>query len=423
MKMDLPAPVARALSELERSGHQGYVVGGCVRDSLMGRTPGDYDITTSALPEQVQACFSGERVVPTGIKHGTVTVILDGMPLEITTFRADGEYSDHRRPDSVSFSTRLEDDLCRRDFTINAMAYSPQRGLIDLYGGVADISAGVVRCVGDAVRRFDEDALRMLRAVRFAASLEFDIDPATLMALNERLGDIAYVARERVFTELNKALNARSPVRALATGQGLVLCALGIEASELDVANLEWLKPARARMQEGYALALELVKRVKCEGGLRWAALLAPLGAERAEHVLRGLRAPNDIIERACAAISGAARPFGVERAEVLRMLNALGVDGLNDALALARAAADCGGDAARCEMLDAAAAQARRAVDAGACYTLRQLAIGGRELSALGLKGRAVGAMLEQLLNEVMAGDLPNEAAALVARAKEAVK
>ena len=147
----------------------------------MGRTPGDYDITTSALPEQVQACFSGERVVPTGIKHGTVTVILDGMPLEITTFRADGEYSDHRRPDSVSFSTRLEDDLCRRDFTINAMVYSPQRGLIDLYGGVADISAGVVRCVGDAVRRFDEDALRMLRAVRFAASLEFDIDPATLM--------------------------------------------------------------------------------------------------------------------------------------------------------------------------------------------------------------------------------------------------
>ena len=136
MKMDLPAPVARALSELERSGHQGYVVGGCVRDSLMGRTPGDYDITTSALPEQVQACFSGERVVPTGIKHGTVTVILDGMPLEITTFRADGEYSDHRRPDSVSFSTRLEDDLCRRDFTINAMADSPQRGLIDLYGGV-----------------------------------------------------------------------------------------------------------------------------------------------------------------------------------------------------------------------------------------------------------------------------------------------
>ena len=423
MKMDLPAPVARALSELERAGHQGYVVGGCVRDSLMGRTPGDYDITTSALPEQVQACFSGERVVPTGIKHGTVTVILDGMPLEITTFRADGEYSDHRRPDSVSFSTRLEDDLCRRDFTINAIAYSPQRGLIDLYGGVADISAGVVRCVGDAVRRFDEDALRMLRAVRFAASLEFDIDPATLMALNARLGDIAYVARERVFTELNKALNARSPVRALAAGQGLVLCALGVEASELDVANLEWLKPARARMQEGYALALELVKRVKCEGGLRWAALLAPLGAERAEHVLRGLRAPNDIIERACAAISGAARPFGVELAEVLRMLNALGVDGLDDALALARAAADCGGDAARCEMLDAAAAQARRAVDAGACYTLRQLAIGGRELSALGLKGRAVGAMLERLLNEVMAGDLPNEAAALVARAKEAVK
>lgn len=423
MKMDLPAPVARALSELERAGHQGYVVGGCVRDSLMGRTPGDYDITTSALPEQVQACFSGERVVPTGIKHGTVTVILDGMPLEITTFRADGEYSDHRRPDSVSFSTRLEDDLCRRDFTINAMAYSPQRGLIDLYGGVADISAGVVRCVGDAVRRFDEDALRMLRAVRFAASLEFDIDPATLMALNARLGDIAYVARERVFTELNKVLNARSPVRALAAGQGLVLCALGVEASELDVANLEWLKPARARMQEGYALALELVKRVKCEGGLRWAALLAPLGAERAEHVLRGLRAPNDIIERACAAISGAARPFGVELAEVLRMLNALGVDCLNDALALARAAADCGGDAARCDMLDAAAAQARRAVDAGACYTLRQLAIGGRELSALGLKGRAVGAMLERLLNEVMAGDLPNEAAALVARAKEAVK
>ncbi len=418
MTINLPAPVARALAALESAGHQGYVVGGCVRDSLMGRAPGDYDITTSALPEQVQACFAGERVVPTGIKHGTVTVILDGMPLEITTFRADGEYSDHRRPDSVAFSARLEDDLCRRDFTINAMAYSPSRGLVDLYGGAADIAARVVRCVGDAARRFDEDALRMLRAVRFAAALEFDIAPQTLAALNARLADIEYVARERVFAELNKALSAPAPARALEVGRALVQRALNADWTDLDAAG--WLAAARSREgSDGYALALRLVAQVEPEVELRWAVLLAPLGCERAEAVLRGLRAPNGVTGRACAAIAGAARPFGAARAEVLRLLNALGETGLSDALALARAAAECAGDASQVEQLAEVDVQARRLIAEGACYTLRQLQIGGRELSALGLKGRALGAALERLLGEVMAGELPNERDRLLARAR----
>lgn len=418
MYIDLPAPVERALSRLERAGHQGYLVGGCVRDALMGRVPGDYDITTSAAPEQVMACFEGERVVPTGIAHGTVTVILDGTPLEITTFRADGEYSDHRRPDSVEFSTRLEDDLCRRDFTINAMAYNPRSGLVDLYGGRADLEAGVVRCVGDAARRFDEDALRMLRAVRFAAALEFEIAPDTLAALNARLDDIAYVARERVFAELNKALGAESPVRALSAGRALVLKALGVSAEELSAGarSCEWL----GADGDGYELALGLVARVRREGALRWGALLAPLGAKAALSALRGLRAPNELSARACAAIAGAARPLSGGRADALRLMNALGLDGLMDALELARAAAERAGRLERSAQLRGVEAEARRLAAEGACYTLRQMAVSGRELSALGLKGRAIGETLAGLLDEVMSGALPNERAALLARAAD---
>ena len=401
MEIALPRQAAQALERLERAGFEAYIVGGCVRDALMGRTPGDYDITTSARPEEVLACFGGERTIPTGIRHGTVTVVLEGMPLEITTYRADGEYTDHRRPDSVAFSRELRDDLCRRDFTINAMAYSPSCGLVDMYAGRADIARRVVRCVGDPARRFGEDALRMLRAVRFAATLDFAIDADTLRALDARTGDIAYVARERVFAELNKAVCAAAPQRAFRAGERLVTAALGLDS----IAE--------------YAEALERMALAPAEPALRWAALLGGLGSGGVRQALAGLRAPTAVIERAAAAVENAGRDFAPQRAQVLRLLSALGREGLADALALRRARALCLGDEAAARSADSVQSLADRLVAEGACCTLGQLAVSGNDMRALGFAGREIGAALGALLALVMDGELPNERAALLERAR----
>ena len=181
----LPPGVARALTMLENAGYEAFIVGGCVRDALMGIAPKDYDITTSALPSQTKTVFREYHVIETGIQHGTVTVMMDGIPLEITTYRTEGTYSDNRHPDSVSFTTSLREDVARRDFTMNAIAYSPARGLIDHFGGAEDIRRGIIRCVGDPATRFREDALRMMRGIRFASVLGFRIEEETAAAIHE----------------------------------------------------------------------------------------------------------------------------------------------------------------------------------------------------------------------------------------------
>lgn len=406
MTITMPPQAQRALAALESAGYEAYIVGGCVRDELMGRTPGDYDITTSALPEQVEQCFAGERTVPTGIKHGTVTLVLDGMPLEITTYRADGEYTDHRRPDSVSFSTKLGDDLCRRDFTINAMAFSPRRGLVDMYEGRQDIARRTVRCVGAPDRRFDEDALRMLRAVRFAAVLDFDIDRDTLNALINRTGDISYVARERVFAELNKAVLAHHPQKAFRAGKRLVLAALEMPDSLPE-----------------YDDAIETMPLLPADAALRWAALLSGTGADGAKAALTELRAPNSIIGRTCAAIANRTRNVKPEREKVLDALSELGEECLTDALTLAAAQATHAGDAARADALTQSVTLAHKLVGENACFTVRQLAIGGNDLRSLGFSGRAIGETLNALLIDVIHSRISNEREALLSRVSALLK
>lgn len=398
----MPYQARHALDVLENAGFEAYIVGGCVRDELMNRTPGDYDITTSALPEQVQACFEGERTIPTGIKHGTVTVVLDGMPLEITTYRADGEYTDHRRPDSVSFSHDISDDLCRRDFTINAMAFSPTRGLVDIYYGRQDISRRIVRCVGEPDRRFDEDALRMLRAIRFAAVLDFNIAPDTLDALLNRVDDIAYVARERIWAELNKAVRAEHPQMAFEAGKALVLRAL-----ELTQA-----------VHYNYDEALEIMALMPGEPALRWAALLQKLGTENARNTLLGLRAPNAIINRTCAAIAHGNCAVKPLRADVLTALNEMGEECLSDVLTLNAAIAAREGDAMRAQEFNAALELSHKLIAENACFSIKQLAIGGNDLRALGFKGREIGETLNAILADVIHSRISNEREALMRRA-----
>lgn len=204
--LTIPQDVQKILEELQKAGYEAFCVGGCVRDMLMGKTPNDYDICTNALPEKTMEIFAGQRVIPTGIKHGTVTVIMDNVGYEITTYRIDGDYSDGRHPDKVSFTPSLKEDLARRDFTVNALAYSKTTGVVDCFGGVDDINRGIIRCVGKGEERFSEDALRIMRAVRFASVLGFEIEEKTAIAIKKLYKRLDCVASERINTELCKML-------------------------------------------------------------------------------------------------------------------------------------------------------------------------------------------------------------------------
>ena len=206
MRFELPAGAAFIIDRLNKHGHRAYVVGGCVRDCLLGIMPKDWDICTSALPEEMQRIFRDQHVVETGLKHGTLTVVIDHIPYEVTTFRVDGEYTDHRHPDEVRFVRDVREDLARRDFTVNAMAYHPEEGLVDAFGGQEDLAAGIIRCVGEAERRFDEDALRILRALRFASTYCFAIEEHTAAAVHSLKETLADVAAERIRVELAKLL-------------------------------------------------------------------------------------------------------------------------------------------------------------------------------------------------------------------------
>lgn len=220
MRIEVPEKVSKIISILLEHGYEAYAVGGCVRDSLISREVNDWDITTSASPQQVKALF--RRTIDTGIQHGTVTVMLDKEGFEVTTYRIDGEYEDGRHPKEVTFTSNLEEDLKRRDFTINAMAYNEQVGLVDIFGGVSDLEKGIIRCVGVAGERFDEDALRILRAFRFSAQLGFTIEEQTLLSAKERAGNLRKISAERIRTELTKLLVSKYPNRLLQASENAI---------------------------------------------------------------------------------------------------------------------------------------------------------------------------------------------------------
>ncbi len=378
--MTLPEAVRWAIERLEQAGYEAVAVGGCVRDHLMGKKPQDYDLATSAHPEEVMQALSGERIVPTGLKHGTVTLVRSGMAIEITTYRVDGEYLDHRRPEGVRFTGNLAEDLARRDFTVNAIAWSTARGLIDPMGGRRDIEAKLIRAVGDPASRFQEDALRILRALRFASRLGFSIEPKTARALTSLRASLAFVARERVGAE----------VEGLLLGPGAALVAQA-HREVLEAA----LPSLSAVLEEGWARALERLSRAPVDPAARLAALISPLGVD-AEGALWSLRLPGKVIERALRLISWLDKP------EISPAL-ALGALGPEDARALFQMA---GADGAALERL----------IQTNACVPIRQLAVDGRDLTRLGLAGPAVGEALQKLLDEVIAG-APNERTALLSK------
>ena len=385
MRFELPPGALEVLRRLNAAGHQAYAVGGCVRDLARGVPPHDYDICTSALPAQTERCFAGERVVETGIKHGTVTVMMAGEPYEITTFRTDGDYLDGRHPQSVAFTDSLTEDLRRRDFTINAMAYHPDIGLRDPFDGQADIARRVIRCVGDAGARFTEDALRILRALRFAAELGFDIAPDTACAMRELSGRLALISRERIAAELLRALNGINAVPVLQAFDTVLLAALP------DY-------PAAALPEALHALAI----LPRGDIVLRLAALLTPCGAAGAR-VLASLK-PSRALSSQVLALTAAAGE-DISRAELPLWLARLGETQLRRLLTLQ----------GRDNLLSCLPALLAQRLP----LTLGDLAINGRDLTAAGLPaGAELGRTLNALHRRVLLGELPNERGALLAAA-----
>ena len=435
--MQLPDYVMDALSRLESAGFEAYVVGGCVRDALMGRTPGDYDVATDALPEQTAAVFAGERVIETGLKHGTVTVLLDGKPLEITTYRVDGAYSDARHPDAVRFTRSLREDLARRDFTVNAMAWSPRNGLADPFGGAADIRAGVLRCVGDPDARFREDALRIARLLRFSAVLGFLPEAETAAAARRNRALLERISAERVASELKK-LVCGPFVRRIVLSETDILGAVLPEI--LPLRGFDQRNPHHCYdILEHCAAVCEAVPP---EPVLRIAALLhdvgkpdcfftdedgvghfyghAQRGAEITDAILRRLRYDTAGRERITLLVRRHDERIEPDERAVLRALGRYGPELYFQLMQLRRADALAHApDPARSERLtrtDALETLGKALLERKACFSLRDLAVGGDDLIAAGFSpGPALGRTLNRLLDAVTDGAVPNEKAALL--------
>ena len=372
------------LEELRKRGYEAFVVGGCVRDALLGRVPGDWDITTSALPEEIKQVFG--RTVDTGIQHGTVTVIRDRAGYEVTTYRIDGEYEDGRHPKQVAFTRSLREDLLRRDFTINAMAYSHETGLVDMFGGLADLKAGRIRCVGDPRQRFTEDALRILRAVRFSAQLDFAIEEGTREALAEFAPCLSRISRERIQAELTKTLLSDHPQRMeLVRETGMAPF-----VSETFPAAFRGAETSRF---------LEASRALPAGKAVRWAAFLAPAGERDAVRILRELKLDNETIRTAGTLVSRVRDELPRGEGELRRLMSGLDDDTLE--LLLRLRAALFPEDAARAEETRRAAAGVRAR---GECTALRDLAVSGTDLLAAGFPpGPGLGRILNGLLQAVL--------------------
>ena len=378
--IDLPPYVQTVLDRLYGSGHTAYIVGGSLRDLMLGGTPHDWDVTTSARPEQTLAAFSDFTTIPTGLQHGTVTVLIDHIPIEVTTYRIDGTYTDARRPDSVTFTDRLSEDLARRDFTVNAMAYSPEGGLVDLYGGREDLAAGILRAVGEPHKRFTEDALRILRGFRFSAQLDFAIEPQTLVAMHDTREGLRKISAERILSEISRLLTAPAAPRGWDA-----LCGAEI---------LPLILPRTAEMQtRPLSETVRGLDILPCDLAVRLSWLFFGMAQEDIRADLNALKPPTRLKEDVLLLTSSTTPPAEITPAGARRLIRRYGemTDGV---LSLWKCA---GWDV--CE-LRGFADQVRAA---GFCRTIADLAVSGNDLIAVGVpRGRELGETLKGLLEYV---------------------
>ena len=438
--LEMPRGAAFVLQRLKENGYQGYVVGGCVRDALLGREPKDWDINTDALPEEMQRIFRDQHVIETGLKHGTLTVMYDHEPYEVTTFRVDGEYTDHRHPDEVHFVKNVVDDLSRRDFTVNAMAWNPEDGLVDAFGGQEDLRDGVIRCVGEASKRFDEDALRIMRALRFASVYGFAIEAETAAAIHLMKDTLPGVAAERIRVELSKLLCGQGAGKMLREYADVFYTFLpqlavmhGFDQRTPYHAYDVWEHTVRTVENAPTTEVLRLTMLLHDSGkpaaftvdeaGIGHAHGHQKRSADIAAQVLAYLKVDNATRDRVLQLVEAHDWPITTERTLLKRRLNKLGEEALRQLIQVQRADALGKGteDAAAVEVRIGEITEALEALLAERpCVTLKEMAVGGRDLMAEGIAhGKLLGDTLAWLLDEVINDRLPNEREALLEAAR----
>lgn len=391
--MNIPDFVLSIISKIEDAGFEAYAVGGCVRDSLMGKVPTDWDLTTSALPEEIQRIFEVETVIPTGIKHGTVTVIIEHNPVEITTFRIDGKYTDNRHPSNVTFSTDICQDLARRDFTINAMAYNPKIGLIDPFGGQDDLRRGIIRTVGNPAQRFSEDALRIMRAIRFSATLGFELEDDTSAALFCCRDLLADISAERITTELNKTLLANNPWPILTKHLPILekrLFGNEFDAKTILFENISFIPPVLSQ---------------------RLAVFIYNIAGENlivSQNFFARLRYDTKTRYRVMTILENLNTELPPDRILIRKHLKRFGADCLSDIMSVKSA---LGHSVANSKtILD-------QVISSNDCCSLKQLDITGGDLKEkFDLSGREIGSVLDMLLDAVIEEKCENKKDTLLA-------
>lgn len=444
MKIEIPKHANYIIKTLQHHGYEAYIVGGCVRDAVLGRTPNDWDITTSAKPLQIKSIFN--KTIDTGLKHGTVTVLMEKEPFEVTTYRIDGTYEDHRRPNDVTFTTNLREDLMRRDFTINAMAYNEKDGLVDMFGGLEDLQAGIVRCVGRADDRFDEDALRMLRAVRFAAQLGFAIDKEAQDAIKRQACFLKDISAERIQVELTKLITSDHP-------EMIKICyELGMTAIFLPEFD-EMMATPQNNPHHKFNVGdhtVEALKHIDGDKVKRLAALLHDVAkpatrttddkgidhfyghyeksAEMAEAILRRLKYDNHTIKGVKHLIAWHDFRWDDETyagmAKVRRLVSKVGIDYFEPLLELQRA--DILGQSTylqdkKLKVLDETLAIYQEVKRNHDCLSIKDLNIDGIALIRIGIPaGKRMGIILEKLLDMVIEEPKLNQRGILLELAKK---
>ncbi|MBO2516765.1 MAG: hypothetical protein CW338_05720 [Clostridiales bacterium] len=434
----LPQEVKTAIRLLKEAGHPAYPVGGCVRDTLMGSTPNDWDMCTGATPEQMHAAFAGQKIIDTGIRHGTVTLVLDGRNLEITTFRLDGDYEDGRHPLSVTYSDRIDEDLMRRDFTVNAMAYDPEKDeVIDLFGGREDLEKKIIRCVGDPEKRFEEDALRILRAARFSAKLGFTIEENTLSAMKRLAPSLNRVSRERIAQEMSGLLTAENAESVLLQCKEVIFAAIP-ELAPMDSCPQVSIYHDR-NVWEHTALA---VKNADRDLTVRWATLLHDIGKPAchtrdeqgydhfaghqdegmilARQVLEGLKMPKKLISQVTVLVKE--HDITLTDEIVWPLLAQLGSETFDLLLKVKYADLMAHADwvRPRANGLGTYAALKEMLIREGRAMSVQDLAVRGNDLAALGIRSKAIGETLNRLFEKVVKRECENTREALLQCVRE---
>ena len=443
MKINMPAQAAKVIKTLEENGFEAYIVGGCVRDSILGRTPGDWDITTSASPQEVKEIF--EHTVDTGIEHGTVTVLMNHEPYEVTTYRVDGKYEDHRRPNEVHFTKSLKEDLLRRDFTINAMAYNDSEGIIDMYDGMTDLKNKMIRCVGEATKRFDEDALRILRALRFQAQLGFEIEEKTEEAIRNQARFLKDISAERIQVELEKLITSAHPdvlVNAYKLGVTKIIF------PEFDI----MMETPQNNPHHKYSVGIhtiEAMKNIEAEHIYRWTMLLHDIGKpearvegpdkdnfkmhpvigeEIARKILRRLKFDNQTIKQVTTLVRWHDRRFAsfeeVNKKTIRRWVSKLTPELFARLMVVQRADINAQSDyhkEQKEQVLNETKRLFEEIIEEKNCLSIKELKINGKDLMDMGVpQGKEIGEILSWLLDQVLEQPVLNERETLTAMVKE---